>query len=126
MSEKILEDEKGYIAQINCNKIFPSGAHILAGEDSLVSINGEIQEKIKNRDGYLVHIEDACELSNGHIIVISVEGDIGVYKNLENNKYKLIKNFLAVLDDCLYYIEAQEGNKVKIWGEIGIEYIIEI
>ena len=138
-----LIDEKGYVAQINCELVLSDGNILLAGEDSLIKIVnknkesnnescGELYlEKIKNDDGYLVNIEDCKEFENGDIVCVCTDGDIALYRkeNSNNINYTLIKinteNYPNIKKDCIYYLEIIDANTFKCWGESGEIYFLK-
>lgn len=164
MKAHTLQDEKGYRAQVNCDKVFDNGAgevHVIAGEDGLISVRHmrksnspdnmdnnfedfKMLEKMTNAEGFLTNIEDVCQIQNGDLVVVCVDGDIGVYvynpnsnySNQKGNAYTLKKLIPPTTDDCLYYIIANENvsdtdtkknvRSVTVWGEKNIKYTVTL
>lgn len=117
----ILQDEKGYIAQINVSKDFNNNI-IIAGEDGLIKVNYKYLPKFIGIDGYLQNIEDVDIFPNGDIAVCTTDGDVGIYKYIDKDNYKFVLLDPHIYDDCLYNIKIIDKNNFIVNGERGIDY----
>ena len=117
----ILQDEKGYIAQINVIKDFNNNI-IIAGEDGLIKVNDKYLPKFIGIDGYLQNIEDIDIFTNGDIAVCATDGDVGIYKYIDRDNYQFILLDPHIYDDCLYNITIINEDDFIVRGERGIEY----
>lgn len=120
-----LQDEKGYIAQINCSKILSvTGKLVLAGEDGLISISGQRLPKFVDEKGFLLEIEDVDEISEDLILVINADAYIGVYKfNKDEESWSLLGNKQITRNDCFYSLRVIDDKSFEIYEtETGAKY----
>ena len=115
----ILQDEKGYVAQINIIKDI-NNIQVVAGEDGLIKVNDKYLEKFIGIDGYLENIEDIDIFLNGDIIAVCTDGDVGMYYKDNNYQFKLLTPH--IYEDCLYYVKVTDDDNFITWGETGRIY----
>jgi SOS-response transcriptional repressor LexA len=102
-------------------KVLRNGKKVVAGEDSLIKVDGVYLEKIINQDGWLVNIEDVDEFENGDLIVVCTDGEVVlyIYSEKENN-YMLGKINTVTTSDCIYNVKVLNKTEAVCWGETGV------
>ena len=110
--------------EIQCNVdrdfIFTSNAggeltyNIKAGEDGVIFLNKERLVSATDDSGWLIQIDDAYMPDSDHIIIVSSDGVISMYKK-DNLKY--IYTILLENEDCYYSINKCEVQNKKIQNQ---------